>query len=426
MKLAAEACALDFLDAQPVINVQEAEYVRLLGYPRNHAITERGRELMSWAQAWYAKKGRPWIYGRTTAGVSVSDDAVRIENAEFVSDRLAEQFRSAEADGAVIVAVSAGVECEEHARQCWEEGKPDEYFFMEVYGSAVVEYLVTQAAARICAWADTQGLAVLPHYSPGYTGWPVSDQLKLWPLFKAPSPTPLPHELTVMASGMLRPKKSLLAVFGLTRNLDKVQTTGRLIPCENCSLPHCQYRRSRYRYFMPQTETFNRETAPEAVRPVAAAGPVLDKLARYSVNARALKKWSQERLNLEFAPDGSVIARFRYEGTTCSNSGFPIHYDYVVKLLPRAQLYRIAEATCGPVPGDVGHVNMCEYLKDPDDFMAQISAKQALLGRPLNDVLSWKRPNSPAGCYCEAASREHKWGMVFEVIHYALAQRGAA
>jgi hypothetical protein len=29
---------------------------------------------------------------------------------------------------------------------------------------------------------------------------------------------------------------------------------------------------------------------------------------------------------------------------------------------------------------------------------------------------------SPAGCYCEPDSRQHKWGLVLETIHYALAR----
>jgi hypothetical protein len=30
---------------------------------------------------------------------------------------------------------------------------------------------------------------------------------------------------------------------------------------------------------------------------------------------------------------------------------------------------------------------------------------------------------SAAGCYCESTSRDHKWGLVFETIHYALVQK---
>ena len=66
----------------------------------------------------------------------------------------------------MLVAVSAGSECEAKARECWQDGKPDEYFFLEMYGSAVVEFLVTHAAGRVCAWAEQNGMAVLPALQP--------------------------------------------------------------------------------------------------------------------------------------------------------------------------------------------------------------------------------------------------------------------
>ena len=416
----------EFTDNQPQINVQDAEYLRLLGYPRTHELGDRPRELMAWAKRWYAENGRPWIVGRAAGGVRFEQDKVLVQGTDFVSERLRDQFTAAEAHDAVLVAVSAGKECEEKAAECWREGKPDEYFFLEMFGSAVVEFLVTQAAARICGWAEHNGLAVLPHYSPGYTGWPVSDQTKLWKLFGANNGHPFPAALTVLESGMLRPKKSLLAVFGLTRHPEKVRSISKLIPCENCSLPGCQYRRSSYRFHMPQTESVAQVEPVADAKATTVTGPVLDKLARYSVNPRALKKWSQERLQMDIAADGSINAVFRYEGTTCSNLGRSILYDYRVRLRPRSELYRIAEIGCAPSEGDTGHTYMCEYLKNSDAFMAEVAGEKPLLNKPLNDVLSWKRANSPAGCYCDAASREHKWGMVLEVIHYALAQKGAA
>ncbi|MEP6663905.1 MAG: hypothetical protein ABJC04_09605, partial [Verrucomicrobiota bacterium] len=217
-------------------------------------------------------------------------------------------------------------------------------------------------------------------------------------------------------------------VFGLTRHPEKVLAGSKLIPCENCSLPACQYRRASYRFFMPQTETVSRQEpeVAENAAPPAPVGPVLDKLARYTVNARALKKWSQERLQLEITDDGSVHARFRFEGTTCSNFGRSIEYDYHVRLQPRAQFYRITEARCAPAEGDTGHAHQCEYLRDPAFFTSEVAGETPLLNRPLNDVLAWKRSPNPAGCHCESSSREHKWGMVFEVIHFTLAQRGAS
>jgi hypothetical protein len=148
--------------------------------------------------------------------------------------------------------------------------------------------------------------------------------------------------------------------------------------------------------------------------------------ARYSVNTRALRKWAQERLQLEIAADGSVSAQFRYEGTTCSNFGRPIHSDYHVRLDSVSRGYRIAEVRYGPASGDSGYTLMCEYLKDPDAFTSLVASEKPLLGRPLDDVLTWARSSNPAGCQCDAGSREHKWGLVFEVIHFALAQQHRA
>src|ERR1039458_807294 len=125
---------------------------------------------------------------------------------------------------------------------------------METFGSAVVEHLVTVASGRICGWADQNKMAVLPHYSPGYSGWDISDQIKLWDLIRQTGARHFDGKLEVLDTGMLRPKKSQLAVFGVTRHLEKARRLAKLIPCENCSLPRCQYRRAPYRHAPPQIE----------------------------------------------------------------------------------------------------------------------------------------------------------------------------
>jgi hypothetical protein len=38
-------------------------------------------------------------------------------------------------------------------------------------------------------------------------------------------------------------------------------------------------------------------------------------------------------------------------------------------------------------------------------------------------VLAWVRTPNPSGCFCDLERRDHKWGLVFEAIHFALAQR---
>lgn len=412
---------IELFDKQPETNVQEAEYKRLLGYPNQYEFAERSRELAAWARSWYTENGKPWIYARQAERLDIANGQLGIDGVAFSSTRLHEQLRKAQAHTAILVAVSAGSECEEKARQLWQEEKPDEYFFLEMYGSAVVEHLVTITGARLCAWADPQGMAVLPHYSPGYPEWEISDQRKLLNLIRQEN---FAEEIHALDTGMLRPKKSLLAVFGVTRQMQRVRNLTELIPCENCSMLSCQYRRTPYAQARGCIEDVRRLQArvDEISNGKAPQNTSLDHEAKYSISSRALEKWSQERLQLNVLANGSVHARFRYAGTTCSNLGRPLEYDYDIKLDPAGNGYKIVAMSCAPAPDDTGHTCMCEYQRNAEQLEQAMANEKPLLGRPLNEVLTWKRQFSPSGCYCDASSREHKWGLVLEVIHFALAQ----
>ena len=416
----------ELFETNPPVNVQESEYIRLLGFPKRHALEGRSRELADSARRWYSENGRPWFYVRQLDALELAGEKLRVAGTEFSSKPLHDLFAEAQADGVMLVAVSAGNECEGKAGELWREGKPDEYFFMEVFGSAVVEHLVTVASGRICGWADQNKMAALPHCSPGYSGWDIADQVKLWNLTRQSGARHFAGRLAVLETGMLRPKKSLLAVFGVTRNLEKARKLAKLIPCENCSLPECRYRRGSYQHAPPQMEAVRalQAGAFENPGPRFFNGPALAQNAKYAINPCALEKWSRERLNLNFLPDGSVEAKFRYEGTTCMNAGRPLEYDYLVQLAPRAEKFKILEMNCAPAPGDSGHKFQCAYLNDAASFMREITGERPLLGRPLDDVLNWQRAYNPSGCYCDVPHREHKWRLVLEVIHFALARHG--
>jgi hypothetical protein len=282
-----------------------------------------------------------------------------------------------------------------------------------MFGSAVVEDLVARTSGRLCDLAGHQNLMAIPHYSPGYSGWDVSEQGKLFGLIAGGMAQPFPGPIEVMSSGMLRPKKSLLAVFGLAPA--GAPAMPAVTPCENCSFGPCSYRRAAYRHL-------NR-TPREAVAPET-SGP-LTRSAAYSVNSRALKKWATERVQVDLRADGTVTATFRFDGTTCSNLGEPLAFDYRVVLSGPDDGYRILESSCKPAAGDEGYQSTCAYLQDADGLMQEIAREQPLLGRPLDDVLRWTRAAAPSGCHCTADSRAHKWGLALEAIHYALVQARA-
>jgi hypothetical protein len=397
---------IEVLDTYPTVNVAEPEYRRLLGDPPHHVPGERADELAAWSRRWYAEHGRPWVYLREVA-VSVENATLRLDGTEFQSQKLHDHLRQAGATRAMLVAVCAGRGCEEHSRQLWSDAKPDEYFFLEMFGSSVVEQLVSTLNGRICALAEEAGLLAIAHYSPGYTGWDVAEQGKLFALITRGMKQPFPEPVEVLTSGMLRPKKTLLAVVGLTARTGAAVETPNLVPCEGCSFAPCAYRRRPYRH----------EISPAAPAPTPA--PARD--ANYTVSPRALRKWAGERVRLRRHADGSVEASFRFDGTTCSNSGRPLVFDYHVALSAPEQGRRILRADCRPAPGDEGHRQMCAYLGDAEEIMRAIAVPPPLVGQPLDDIFGWARTAAPSGCYCAAESRAHKWGLALEAIHFTLA-----
>jgi hypothetical protein len=407
--------SIELAGTLPRLDVLTDEYLRLLGYPRGWALEGRARELADRARDWYAKNGRPWFYARQAESFEITGDSIHIDGVPFTSKRLQSMLQQAQAHSVILVGVGAGPEAEEEAGRRWEDDKPDEYFFLEVFASAVVEHLATSTGARLCDWAEQHGMAVLPHYSPGYPEWDVAEQLRLLELMKRTREQQFPSAVEVFDTGMLRPKKTLLAVFGLTRHTEQLRRLTDLVPCENCSFGPCQYRRAPYRW-APRSSG---EQVPVRIA-------VLDQNAEYSVNRKALKRWSEERLSMSTNKDGSLDVVFRYEGTTCTNMGRPLTFDYIVKLGPRTDGYPILEQRCVPAAGDMGHTAMCQYVENAAGLMAAIDREKPLSGERLNAVLAWQRNPSAAGCYCEGPSRDHKWGLVLETIHYALAQKELA
>jgi hypothetical protein len=410
MRTVAESIELASTRAE--VDVRPEEYVRLLGYPRGWELEGRAQELAEWARAWYAQKGRPWVYARQAETFAVDSNSICIDGMQFASKRLEGTLDQAGAHSVILVAVGAGPEAEEEAQRRWADDKPDEYFFLEMYAAAVVEHLTTTTGARLCDWAEQHGMAVLPHYSPGYPEWDVAEQPRLLELMMRTRREEFPSRLEVLESGMLRPRKSQLAVFGVTRHTERLRRVTELVPCENCSFGPCQYRRAPYR--KPPRGYGER---------IAVGPPVLDENAAYSVNRKALQRWAEERLSIDARKDGSLDAVFRYDGTTCTNMGRPMTFHYRVKLGSRDEGYPIREQRCAPAAEDMGHTFMCQYIENPEGLMGAVDRERPLHGEKLNAVLSWRREASGAGCFCEAASRNHKWGLVLETIHYALAQK---
>jgi hypothetical protein len=142
----------------------------------------------------------------------------------------------------VALAVTAGGNVDEESRRLWEQGKPDEAYFLDRFGAAVTEHLVFWASVWVCRESERAGETVLAHLSPGCGGWDLEEQAKLMSLI-ADGAEGVVGPLRMLPSMMMTPKNSLLAVRGLTR---RAVAPSPADACRSCDLRPCAFRRAPY------------------------------------------------------------------------------------------------------------------------------------------------------------------------------------
>lgn len=222
--------------------VSEAEFARTLGLPGVHAINNHLQILMNQARKIFEEISKHWIHTQAIKISAITDDKICFANGiDFTCELLAQRLHKAGAHMIVMAAVSLGPEIVEHCNMLWEEDKPDEAFVLDSLGTNVVEQLTLRMGIQLCKWGEPLGMAALPHYSPGYTGWDVREHFLIFPMLEEEKPFPKPLE--VLESGMLKPMKSQVSIFGITRYANRIERAPSLCPCVDCSLKRCAYRR---------------------------------------------------------------------------------------------------------------------------------------------------------------------------------------
>ncbi len=109
-----------FLDAAPAVDVDAAEYARLLGFPRGHTLD--GRALRAGRLGARVVRGtRPAVGPRAPGGHAGDRRRRDVTSRASRSGATActRTLEQAGAHGAVLVAVSAGPEVEREAHQAW-------------------------------------------------------------------------------------------------------------------------------------------------------------------------------------------------------------------------------------------------------------------------------------------------------------------
>lgn len=230
--------------ADVAAQVTPEEYARLLMMPRHKLQEEDLSERAHAARAWYAAHGRPWIGARRVDIGGLDAGGVRLATGQtFESAALAERLRAADSHAVVAVAATAGPEAEAESRRHWNEGRPDEGFFVERFAVGITEQLVRYASVWACRHAAGAGETALFHASPGCGSWPLEDQARLMSVLAGEGQSSV-GPVRMWPTGALSPAQSVLALVALTRrHVAPTPADG----CRSCDLTPCSFRRAPYR-----------------------------------------------------------------------------------------------------------------------------------------------------------------------------------
>ena len=139
-------------------------------------------------------------------------------------------------DNVALFACTAGPEIGAYSKELMHEGDFIKGYIADVIGSEMVESAMDKIQDDLEQKMEAQGWHITDRYSPGYCGWSVGEQHKLFSFF--------PDKfcgITLTDSSLMQPIKSVSGIIGIGPN---VRRKGYI--CQMCDMVNCIYREKRH------------------------------------------------------------------------------------------------------------------------------------------------------------------------------------
>ncbi len=131
---------------------------------------------------------------------------------------------------------TAGPGIGEWSKKLMSDGETLKGYIIDVVGSEIVESAMDSIQSSLEEEMKRQGLYITNRYSPGYCGWDVAEQQKLFTFF--------PQNfcgIRLSDTSLMYPIKSISGVIGIGKEVKKND-----YPCKLCDDKNCIYRGKRY------------------------------------------------------------------------------------------------------------------------------------------------------------------------------------
>lgn len=137
------------------------------------------------------------------------------------------------ADSAALFRCTAGAGIGEISRNAMANGDPFEGYLYDVIGSEVVESVAELMQNELEKQAEESQKHITNRFSPGYCGWNVSEQHKLFSLMPANY-----CGIVLTGSALMQPIKSVSGIIGIGQSVKRMPYT-----CKICDMKDCIYRK---------------------------------------------------------------------------------------------------------------------------------------------------------------------------------------
>ena len=137
-----------------------------------------------------------------------------------------------DSDEVALFICTAGPAIGEMSRRSMKEGDLLRGYIYDVIGSEVVENAADRMQAELKTEASARGKKITNRFSPGYCGWDVAEQHRLFGFFKDNF-----CGITLTESALMNPVKSVSGIIGIGRD---VKFTS--YQCHVCDDKNCIYR----------------------------------------------------------------------------------------------------------------------------------------------------------------------------------------
>ncbi len=217
--------------------IDDAEYRRLL--QQHGELDGQLAQIAAESRSWLAAHARPGIWLQRIEVEGIQGQNVQLSGRiSLIGWTLASALENAHA--VVAMAATVGPEVDRRVAELWEH-RPDAAWALDRLAAAGAEHLIAHVGATLCQEHEPEGISVLPPLSPGCAGWRIED---LPTIFSAVASAHPDLGVALTEEGALRPKASVVAMYGLTRAETAWEADPAVRSCRHCHLQHCDYRRT--------------------------------------------------------------------------------------------------------------------------------------------------------------------------------------